>query len=138
MKFKPGKSGNPLGRPKGSPNKYARLSQLLELHAENILNKSVELALSGDTNALRMCIERLLPKVRAETISFNLPELDLTKAGALIVIGSCIIEAVSSGLMTPEQGKILSDIVDAQRKNIEISNLEARLDDVEYVLKIRN
>jgi len=138
MKFKRGVSGNYNGRPRGSSNKYTKLSQLLESHAQELVVKCVELALANDINALRMCLERILPKIRTEAVEFDLPELDLTKASSLMVVGSCIIESVSSGLLTPEQGKTLSDIVDAQRKNIEVSNLEARLDDMEHVLKIRN
>jgi len=64
MQFKPGQSGNPRGRSKGSVNKNTKLAKLLDPHAEALVNKAVELALSGYSNALRLCIERLIPKAR--------------------------------------------------------------------------
>ncbi len=64
MRFKKGQSGNPNGRPLGCLNKRTQLAALLEPHAEALISKAVELALGGDTNALRLCIERLLPKAQ--------------------------------------------------------------------------
>ena len=64
-KFAQGHSGNPLGRKKGMLNKRTQLAKLLEPHAESLIQKAVELALDGDSNALRLCIERLIPKAQA-------------------------------------------------------------------------
>jgi hypothetical protein len=64
MKFQKGQSGNPNGRPPGCTNKRSQLAKLLEPHAEALINKAVELALSGDTHALRLCLDRLIPKIQ--------------------------------------------------------------------------
>ena len=49
MPFKPGKSGNPQGRPKGARNKTTvATEQLLDCEAEAITKKAIELAKSGD------------------------------------------------------------------------------------------
>ena len=61
-KFQPGQSGNPAGRKVGCLNKHTQLIKLLEPHAEAIVQKTVDLALLGDANALRLCMERLIPK----------------------------------------------------------------------------
>ena len=80
MKFQPGQSGNPKGRNKGSLNKYTKLIKLLEPHAEILINKTVELALNGDTRALSLCIERLIPKAKEDPIKIVIPKLGgLTK-----------------------------------------------------------
>src|SRR4051812_18157606 len=57
--------GNP-GRPLGARNK-ATLAALTLLggEAEALTRRCVALALAGDTTALRLCLERLLPKSRA-------------------------------------------------------------------------
>src|SRR3954462_15113406 len=57
--------GNP-GRPAGARNR-ATLAPLalLEGEAEALTRRCVELALAGDTTALRLCLERLLPRGRA-------------------------------------------------------------------------
>ena len=53
--FRRGKSGNPAGRPPGRPDKRVALRKLLEPHAPALVAKVAELALQGDTAALRLC-----------------------------------------------------------------------------------
>lgn len=137
MKFPKNTSGCPSGRPKGIVDKRAALRKLLDPHAHALIEKVIELALGGDTHAMRLCIERLIPKVKSETVEFSLPDLDMTKTDSLLTIGAEILRSVSSHNLTPEQGKILSDIVEAQRKNIEMSDLAIRITEVENVLKQR-
>ncbi|MGB8669027.1 MAG: DUF5681 domain-containing protein [Pseudolabrys sp.] len=62
MVFKPGKSGNPSGKPKGARNKttVAR-EKLLDDDAATITSKAIELAKNGDLTALRLCLERIIP-----------------------------------------------------------------------------
>lgn len=72
--FIKGVSGNPAGKKPGSQNKRTQLAKLLEPHAESLINKAVELALNGDSHALRLCIERLIPKAKDKPpISMFLP-----------------------------------------------------------------
>lgn len=74
-KFQPGASGNPKGKKIGTLNKRTQLSKLIEPYAEELVNKAVELALSGDTMALRLCIERLIPKATDKSVTFVMPDL---------------------------------------------------------------
>ena len=56
--------GNP-GRPPGARNKATLAAlALLEGEAEALTRRCVELALAGDTTAMRLCLERLLPRGR--------------------------------------------------------------------------
>ena len=62
IKFKPGQSGNPSGRPKGALNKATLATQaLLDGKAEALTRKAVELAKNGNLVALGLCLDRLLP-----------------------------------------------------------------------------
>lgn len=81
--FKPGISGNPLGRPKGSLNKHTQLANLMEDHAEALISKTVELALCGDPVALRLCIERLIPK-KSEKGTVTMPDLSALETVKII------------------------------------------------------
>ena len=65
MTFKAGKSGNPQGRPKGSKDKRTELRALLEPHAPALVEKAVQMALDGDTVALKLCLDRIIPAMRA-------------------------------------------------------------------------
>ena len=57
-KFSPGVSGNPAGRLPGTKNRATKAAEeLLEGEAEALTRKAVELALEGDTVALRLCLE---------------------------------------------------------------------------------
>jgi hypothetical protein len=61
MLFKPGKSGNPQGRPKGARNKTTvATEQLLDGEAEAITKKAIELAKSGDQQNRRWSSPRAL------------------------------------------------------------------------------
>jgi len=85
----------------------------------------VELAQSGNLVALRLCLERLLPPRKDRPISFTLPKIkgaeDLPK-----VLGA-ILEAVAQGEITPGEGQTLTPMLDAYRKALETTDLEARL-----------
>jgi len=137
MKFQKGMSGCPSGRPKGIADKRVELRKLLEPNAKALVEKVIELALAGDINALRLCIERLIPRIKNETIKFSMPELDLTKAQSLLVIGSAILEAVANGDIAPEHACHIAALIEGQRKAIETSELDARITEVEHIFNLR-
>ena len=94
--FEPGQSGNPNGRPPGSRNKTTvAIEQLLEDAAETIARKAIELAKSGDTALIRLCLNRLSPPRRDRHIPFALPEIH-TPADALDAVAA-ITNAVAAG-----------------------------------------
>jgi hypothetical protein len=125
-KFKPGQSGNPGGRPKGALNKATLASQaLLEGEAETLTRKVVELAKEGNPVALRLCLERLLPPRKDRPITFALPKLE--GAEDLPRALKAIVEAVAQGEITPGEGQTLTTLLDAYRKGLETTDLEARV-----------
>lgn len=77
--FGPGQSGNPAGRPKGSRNHTTRaVEALLDGEAEALTRKAIQLAQDGDTVALRLCLDRLLPVRKDRPITFDLPPIETT------------------------------------------------------------
>src|SRR5262245_61104396 len=86
--FKPGKSGNPLGRPKGARNKTTlAVEALLDEEGAALTRKAVEKALEGDITALRFCLDRVLPPRRDRPVAFDLPKIE-TPALALAAASS--------------------------------------------------
>ena len=69
MSFQKGQSGNPSGRPKGTKDKRTELRELLQPHAPALIEKAVEMALEGDTTALKMCLDRIIPAMRSVEIT---------------------------------------------------------------------
>lgn len=137
MTFKPGESGNKNGRPAGIPDKRSKLRKLLTPHAEALVEKMVELALSGDVNALRLCIERLIPRIKDEVIHIDFANLDFFNHKHLIQAGSIILQTIADGTISPEQAKSISTVLDAQRKAIDSNILCDRVTEIEHALKIR-
>ena len=70
MTFKTGQSGNPGGRPKGIVDKRTQLRSLIQPHAEDLVNKLVERAKLGDSWAMKLCIDRLIPPMKKDDAIF--------------------------------------------------------------------
>jgi hypothetical protein len=115
MKFQPGKSGNPSGRPKGVLNKQSNLSKLLESRAEEIINKVMELALDGDPIALRLCLERLIPKVKHRAIEVELPAYNDQNSICNI---TAILNQILAGNIAPDEGRKCIDLIEQQDKRM--------------------
>ena len=125
-KFTSGQSGNPGGRPKGALNKATLATQaLLDGEAEALTRKVVELAKNGNSVALRLCLERLLPPRKDRPINFNLPSIK--GAADLLQALGAILEAVAQGEITPGEGQTLTAMLDTYRKGLETTDLEARV-----------
>jgi len=135
-KFVPGQSGNLKGRPKGV-SKRLQFSKLLEPHAEVLVAKAVELAVQGDVNSLRLCIERLIPKAKEEAIEFNLPEGNLSSSDTLLKLNTKIMEQVARGEISLEESERLSALVDSQSKLIQVTTIAAQIEEVQRILKAR-
>lgn len=134
-KFKPGQSGNPSGRPKGVKDRRVALRELFDPHAPKLIEMAVGLALAGDTQALRICIDRVVPPAKDEPLNVALPAIataeDCAKAqGQIIALVAC-------GDLLPTAAERLAGLVEQQRRALETSDLAQRLDAIEEQLKGR-
>jgi len=127
-KFQKGKSGNPAGKPKGAKDKRTEIREMLRPHASKLIQKAVGLALSGDPAALRMCLDRICPTIKAtpEPVKAGLPT-----TGTLAERGAAIYQAVARGEITTDEGAALMQMLQAQCRIVELSELEARLSKLE-------
>ena len=125
-RWKPGQSGNPRGMKRGSRHKASLLAEsLLDGETDRLTRRAIYSALKGDTVALRLCLERILPPVRSRPINFKLPELrtisDAQDALAKIIAGT------SSGAILADEAATLASIVSSFVKTIEVAEIETRL-----------
>ena len=124
--FRPGQSGNPAGRAKGVPNKMTALTTaLLDGAAEDIVKAVIASAKAGDATAMRLCVERIMPLRRGAPVLLDLPPI--TAASDVPKAMAAIVEAVSTGVLSPEEGASVAGIVEANRKAIETADLESRI-----------
>jgi hypothetical protein len=126
MTFKPGQSGNPDGRPKGARNRATVAAErLLDGEADALTRKAIELAKEGDTTALRLCIERILPSRKDRPVSFNMPRIE-TLADS-VRAAAAIASAVAHGDLTPIEAAELSKVVEGYTRAVETADISARL-----------
>jgi len=125
--FRKGESGNPAGKAPGTRNKATRAVQaLLDGEAEALTRKCVDMALDGDSVALRLCLDRLCPPARERAIDADveLPELTADNLPRAV---ATIVEAVAGGHLLPGEGQALIGMLEGLRKSIELAELEKRI-----------
>jgi hypothetical protein len=130
--FAKGQSGKPSGRPPGARHKATIAAEaLFDGEAEGLTRKAVELALNGDTVALRLCLERILPPRRERPVHFALPELrsPADAAAAMAVIAT----AVANGDLTPGEAGELAKFVDTYVRALDASDFDRRLRAMELI-----
>lgn len=120
-------AGNKLGgRTKGSRHKTTlAIEALLEGEAEGLTRKAIEMALEGDTIALRLCLDRLSPARKDAPISIELPPVK--SAEDTVAASTAVLAAVSAGDITPDEAGRVMALLTAHRSIIEIGDLERRL-----------
>jgi hypothetical protein len=128
--FEKGKSGNPSGRPKGSRNATTvALEALLDGQAQALTQKAIDLALTGDMAALRLCLDRILPPRKDRPVSFALPTINSAQDAAAIV--SSVLAAVATGEITPTDAAEVGKLIDSYVKAYETAELAERLERLE-------
>ena len=123
MGFKKGKSGNPTGRPRGLRDKRTALRELLTPHAEKLVDMAVSMALAGDTAALRICIDRLMPPIKAKDAAVALPGLK----GGPADQGKEVLSELAAGRLTPDEASTVMQSVAAQARLVEVDELVKRV-----------
>lgn len=125
-RWKPGQSGNPDGRRKGSRNITTQLVEgMIEGEAEEITRKAIELAKAGDGPVLRLVLERLAPARKDAPIAFELPPIE-TAADAKSA-SSAVLAAVAVGDITPGEGSAVMGLLVSHKLIVEATDFEARL-----------
>jgi hypothetical protein len=89
---------------------------LLVGEAEALTRKAIELALAGDTTALRLCLERVVPPRKDRPVHLELPVIksadDANQAMRVVVA------AVGEGRITPSEATILSALIEVSRSSL--------------------
>lgn len=111
------------GRPEGSRNKASLAAQtLLEGEAEALTRKAIDLALSGDITALRLCLERLLPPAKGRPVRLNMPDI---KTGEDVLRAySAMLKAMSDAHITPDEASTVASVLDQNRRALETVEIE--------------
>jgi hypothetical protein len=88
----------------------------LEGEAEALTRKAIELALAGDTTALRLCLERVVPPRKDRPISLGLPVINSADDASQAMC--VVLAAVGKGRITPSEATILSALIEVSRSSL--------------------
>jgi hypothetical protein len=114
------------GRPKGARHRATVAAEaLLDGEAEGLTRKAIELALDGDTIALRLCLERILPPRRERPVEFSLPAL---KSGADTAAAmAAIMDAAAAGKILLSEAAEFAKLLETYMQALETTEFEQRL-----------
>jgi ethanolamine utilization microcompartment shell protein EutS len=114
------------GKPRGTRHKATQaVLGLLEGQAEALTQRAVEMALGGDSVALRLCLDRIAPPRKDIPVQFALPHMATAQDAAQAA--GAVLAAVADGDLTPTEGAVIMGFVDAFRRTLEVTELEARV-----------
>jgi hypothetical protein len=129
-RFKPGQSGNPTGRPSGSRNKATlAIDALLDGEGEALTRKAIMLAKAGDMQALKLCMDRIVPPRRDRPVTFTLPKVEGPADAASAM--AAILEAAAQGDLTPIEAGELAKLLDVYVRTVETNELAKRIEQLE-------
>ncbi len=131
MKWVKGQSGNPAGRAKGGKTRLTLLRDSLREHVPEILNRLVKSALEGDITAAKLILERTIPAFKSVDSPVAMPSL----SGTLSERAEGVLEAVTNGTLTPDEGKGLLASVSNLAKILEYDELLTRVERLESRVK---
>jgi hypothetical protein len=122
-----GTSGNARGRPFGSRNKSTVLAQsFFDDVAKAITEKAIALALEGDPVALKLCVERILPRRRDSAIVIeDLPDVDSAADCKMAV--AAVIRSAAAGEISPSQAQVFVGLIEAHTRTLNVAEFEQRL-----------
>ena len=125
-RFKP---GNP-GKPKGARSRATLAAEaLLDGEAEKLTRVAIDQALEGDTLALRLCLERLVPPRKDRLLTFDLPPIGGAKDHPAVL--ASVLRAVAGGDLTPSEGQAFAALMEQHRRAIETAEIVGRLEALE-------
>jgi Family of unknown function (DUF5681) len=131
--FAKGFVANPAGKPKGTRHAATRLAEaMIDGRAEDIIQKAIDMAASGDPTALRVVMDRLCPPRRERTVEITLPSIK--SAEDLVAAAAAITDATAAGEITPSEAASMSTLVGNVAKAIEAGEIIARLERIEEQL----
>ena len=125
--FAKGQSGNPAGRPRGALGKSTKWRLALEPHADQLFKVAVDHALDGDMQALKLCLERISPPVKAtsDPVEFAL------RGETLAEKAESVLQAIADGQIDVDSGRKIIGAISDLGKIIEIDSILERLEALE-------
>jgi hypothetical protein len=137
-RFAPGNRGGP-GRPRGRGDELRQAAEdaVTPEHVGALMRRALRMALEGNLAAMRFVMERVCgrsadaPAQPAASLELELPRLN-TAADCNAAL-QLIADGIAAGTLDREATKMLTDVIMARLKAIEVGDLEKRLGELEAI-----
>lgn len=125
MQFQPGQSGNPAGKKPGTLSKRMKIAKLFEPHAPALIAKCIEMALAGNEAAMRLAIERIVPKAKDHPAFIEVVESAEGRITGkeIATMGENILRQLASEEITPLQARSMFGILNSYRDNLALEEV---------------
>jgi len=111
MRFQPGQSGNPAGRPPGALNKKTLAAEaLLAERAEEIVTNLMDRSKNGEPAAMRLVTDRLLPTGRNRLVAIELPVVKTPEDAELAL--TVVTDELAAGHLTIGEASALITVIE--------------------------
>jgi Family of unknown function (DUF5681) len=111
MRFQPGQSGNPAGRLPGSLNKKTiALEEAFAEGAQEVVADVITRAKNGDEAAVRLCVDRMLPRKRDRAVAIELPVIKTSEDAELAL--TVVTDELAAGHLTIGEASALVALID--------------------------
>lgn len=126
---KPFGPGNP-GKPKGARHRATLAAEaMLDGEADALTRKAIDMAKAGDTVALRLCLERLVPPRKERPFAVDLPTISGAQDHPAALVS--IFAAVAAGELTAGEAQSLAGLLDQHRRAVETAEIIGRIEALE-------
>lgn len=129
--FKKGHSGNPAGRKPGS-GVCGKLRKAIEQDADDIVTVLINQAKSGDIQAAKVLLDRIMPPLKSQALPVSIPIGE-----TLPETGNNVVSATMDGEVPPDVGSQLIRALADQSKLVELEEISKRLAKIEKQLENR-
>ena len=130
MTLVPGISGNPRGRLPGTKTrKQALVESLFEGEVAEVAREALEMAREGNTDCIRLVLDRVAPVRRGRPVRFKLPPLN--DGADVVACFNGILRSCAGGVLSIEEAQALASVVEAGSRAILVRELEDRIERLE-------
>jgi len=117
--------GNP-GRKPGSRNIRGRSALMrMEDAGDDVAEAAIKAALGGDTAAMRLVLEGILPARKDAAVDIELPTMTGAEDAARAM--GALVSEVAAGNLAPSEAEAVARLIEGYRRTLETEELEKRL-----------
>lgn len=130
MKFQPGHSGNPAGRPRGIKDSRTAHYEAIESMVPSLLSTLQKKALDGDLTAIKLLLDRVIPVRKAAS-----PPIIIDSVEGLSNQANAVLNQVLGGDLSPEAGASAISAITSVARVVEFDELIKRVEALELVTR---